>query len=211
MSIEQMLLYSLVIFSVSIVPGPSMMLAFRDGAMYQVTGTFPSAFGNMVASLLQALVAFLAFHSIVLLTPQAQDIIQIVGALFICYIGYIFVRNGRKMRLNTEANNKTNFRSKKRRFMEGFLIALFNPKAILFFVALFPQFTDEAQIQSLPDLLQTFTPIGLIALLCFMIYGALGQFSRNILNDVKLFGTVIPAFGVVMIIITLYVSVSYFL
>lgn len=208
---EQILLYSLVIFSVSIVPGPSMMLAFRDGAMYRIAGTFPSAFGNMVASLVQALIAFLVFHSIVSVTPQAQGVIQVIGACFICYIGYVFIKDGRRMRLHTEGSGTSAFRSRNRRFMEGFLIALFNPKAIVFFVALFPQFTSEMQIGSLPDLIQTFAPIGLIALLCFLIYGILGQFSRVLLDDARFFGTIVPLLGAVMIAITLYVSVSYVL
>jgi threonine/homoserine/homoserine lactone efflux protein len=211
MSIEQIWLYSLVIFSVSIVPGPSMILAFRDGAMYQIIGAFPSAFGNMVASLFQAVIALLVFHSIVSVTPQAQGIIQLIGACFICYIGYIFIKDGKKMRLHAEESGKSVFRSKNRRFMEGFLIAFFNPKAIIFFVALFPQFTNDVQIYSLLDLFQTFVPIGLIALLCFLIYSALGQFSRIVMDDAKIFGTIVPILGVMMILITLYMSASYFL
>ncbi len=210
MSLEQLLLYIFIIFSVSIVPGPSMMLAFRDGALYQIIGTLPSALGNMLASLIQALSAFLIFHSVVALTPEVQGIVQIIGACFICYIGYLFIKDGRKMRLTSEGATLVQ-QPVTRRFMEGFFIALFNPKAILFFVALFPQFTNDVDMGRLADILKTFSPIGIVALSCFLIYGMLGKFSRNMLDDAKLFGIVVPILGGAMIAITLYISASYFL
>ena len=187
------------------------MLAFRDGAMYQLAGTLPSAMGNMIASLIQPLIAFLVFHSILSVTPQAQVIIQVIGACFICYIGYVFIRDGRKMRIEAQEGRESAAQPKHHRFMQGFLIAFFNPKAILFFVALFPQFTNEMQIGSLPDLVQTFVPIGLVALLCFLSYGLLGQFSRFVMDDVKFFGMIVPGLGAAMIAITLYMSLSIFL
>ncbi len=207
MSVEQILLYSLVIFSVSIVPGPSTMLAFRDGAAYNVIGTMPSALGNMVASLVQALIALLMLRSIFEMSPDFLSAVQYIGAAFICYIGFIFIRDGRRMRIGAGKDIRTPIRSEKRRFADGFLVAFFNPKAVLFFVALFPQFTGNMRIRTVLDLMQVFAPIGLIAVFCFMLYGVLGQFSRAILDEETIFGTIVPIMGAGMILITVYVSV----
>ena len=209
MSSYDVIIYSYVIFSVSIVPGPSMMLAFKEGATYKITGTMPAALGNMTESLLQATIAFLAFHSILSITPQAQSIIQILGAGFICYIGYVFIRNGRDMQID-DVELASRQISAHRRFFAGFVVAFFNPKAIMFFIALFPQFTSDMQVGSLTDLLQTFIPIGLVALLCFMIYGFLGQSSRILFDEKKVFSIVIPLLGALMIVTAVFITVRHF-
>lgn len=187
-----------------------MMLAFKEGAAYNWAGTIPAALGNTTASLIQAAIAFLAFHSILSVSPQAQSIIQVLGAVFICYIGYVFIRDGRHMQID-DAGVVMKHTLAYRRFLTGFGIAFFNPKAIMFFIALFPQFTSELQIGSLPDMVQTFVPIGLVALLCFMIYGMIGQSSRRIFDDNKVFGVVIPAIGALMIVTTVFVTVRHFI
>jgi len=209
MSYYDVIIYSYVIFSVSIIPGPSMMLAFKEGAAYNLIGTIPAALGNMVASLSQAAIAFLAFHSIASVSPQAQSIIQALGAVFICYIGYVFIRNGRHMQIS-DAGSVVRQALVYRRFLTGFGIAFFNPKAIMFFIALFPQFTSDININSLSEMLKIFLPVGLVALLCFMTYGMMGQSSRKIFDDKKVFGVVIPLIGALMIVTTGFVTARHF-
>ncbi|KZK87732.1 leucine export protein LeuE [Pseudovibrio sp. W64] len=194
MSADQLILYCIAIFSVSIIPGPSMALAFAEGARGGVNRVVPLALGNVTASLGQALIAFFAFRSVVSLEPRVLLTVQAVGALYIAYIGYIFIRHGSSFRLDTAGPEKQLSKATEG-FQTGFLIAFFNPKAILFFVALFPQFVNSEIVASVGALSSVFLPIGLIALICFLAYGFLGQLSLQVFDESKVFNWIVPGLG----------------
>ena len=205
MTLYELALYSLVIFSVSIVPGPSMLLAFTEGATGRINGALPAALGNMLATLVQGTVAFLAFRSIASLSQDVLLAIQILGAAYIAYVGVIFVNSRNSVRLS-DSEVGLRSRNTSSRFRDGFLVALLNPKAILFFIALFPQFTSSVDGNSLLGLVAVFAPISLIALICFLLYSLAGQSSALFLSNQQIFSIIVPIMGV-LLIVTATVSV----
>ncbi|MQX38537.1 LysE family translocator [Roseospira navarrensis] len=198
MTHELLFLYCLTIFSVSIVPGPSMILAFSEGMMRGTLGALPAALGNMVASLTQALLAYAAFQSLMSLGPGVLTLLQIVGAVFIGYIGYLFLTSGANGGLD-EGDATLLSRPPVLRFADGFVVAFFNPKAILFFVALYPSFVGGAATLTATHALFVFVPIGTIALTCFALYSVAGQFSGAALTGRTALGRVIPGLGAVLL------------
>ncbi|KAA5603897.1 LysE family translocator [Roseospira marina] len=195
---DLLFLYCLTIFSVSIVPGPSMILAFSEGMMRGTLGAVPAALGNMVASLTQALLAYAAFQSLMTLGPDVLTLLQIVGAMFIAYIGVAFLRSSSKDGLD-HVDAKLLGRSPWLRFADGFIIAFFNPKAIMFFVALYPSFVGGYTYISASHIMYIFIPIGTIALTCFAMYSMAGQYSGAALKGKNAFGRVIPFLGAVLV------------
>ncbi len=198
MDIEYILLYSSVIFAVSIVPGPSMALAFTEGVAHKMQGVIPAALGNVVASLIQAIIAYLVFKSVVSLNENFVLFIQIIGAAYISYIGYIFIKNSEHLSLLEEAEDKYEF-GYISNFRTGFLVAFFNPKAILFFVAIFPQFIDGSDVGIIGEIAYIFVPIGSVAFICFMIYGACGAASLRVLKNTIVIKYIIRLLGGLLI------------
>ena len=199
MNPEQIILYCIAIFAVSIVPGPSMALAFAEGAKGGMNGALPAAFGNLTASLGQATIAFFVFRSVISLRQDLLLAMQGIGAIYIAYVGYVFIRHVGSFRLECEERESDPAR-RALQFQSGFLIAFFNPKAILFFAALFPQFVSAGVVASPDYLISVFLPIGSIALLCFLTYGYLGHVSVRIFDDGKVFRLFVPASGVFLVI-----------
>jgi len=68
-------------------------------------------------------------------------ILKIVGAIYLIYLG---VRQWRAKDnfFKTSSENEISAMGNRKFFIQGLLVALSNPKAILFFTALFPQFID---------------------------------------------------------------------
>ena len=63
-------------------------------------------------------------------------------------------------------------------FIEGFFIAISNPKGILFFTALFPQFIS-LENASISTFMIIFTTLGIVAFGCYMLYAVFGvQLNR---------------------------------
>ncbi len=199
MNIEQILLYSSVIFAISIVPGPSMVFAFTQGISHKLQGVIPAALGNVFASLTQAMIAYLAFKSFISINDYFLLIIQLFGAAYISYIGYIFIRYSDQFSLRDDQINTYKI-GLFARFKTGFLIAFFNPKAILFFIAIFPQFISNTNMGISAEVLYIFMPIASIAFICFMIYGFFGSASIKFFTNKDLIKYLIQILGVLLII-----------
>ncbi|WP_269584433.1 LysE family translocator [Roseibium sp. Sym1] len=202
MSIEEFVLYCVAIFAVSIIPGPSMALAFSEGTKGGMTATVPAALGNVAASLGQGTIAYLVFRSIISLEPQILQGVQAVGALYIAYVGSVFIRHGNRFYLEADRPGDSPLLHAAR-FRMGFLVAFFNPKAILFFVALFPQFVQSTAVSSPGYLGAVFAPIAFIALVCFLAYGYLGQISLRIFEKGKMSRWIIPGLGICLMLTAL--------
>ena len=64
-------------------------------------------------------------------------------------------------------------KGKDRLFLDGFVIAVGNPKGILFFTALFPQFIDISSA-TVGTFMIVFATLGIVAFGCYMLYAVCG-------------------------------------
>lgn len=70
-------------------------------------------------------------------------VVQFLGAFFLLYLSFIIIKGSI---VEKKANhNVINIDSEKNRFIEGFLIAILNPKIAVFFLSLFSQFLSSEQ------------------------------------------------------------------
>ena len=70
-------------------------------------------------------------------------VVQFLGAFFLLYLSFIIIK-GSIVEKKT-SHNVINTDSEKNRFIEGFLIAILNPKIAVFFLSLFSQFLSSEQ------------------------------------------------------------------
>ena len=174
MSLEFLLLYVTTVFVASIIPGPSMLLALTHGMKYGARRTVASAAGNVTASLLQAGVSIAGLGAILLASESVFLVVKWVGAVYLVYLGVSMWRSA-ETNLDVQNGAKRNASiSLARMFSQAFLVAAGNPKAIVFFTALFPQFLDPSAAQ-IPQAIILLTTLAAIAFVCFMIYATGGE------------------------------------
>ena len=89
------------------------------------------------------------------------------------YLGLDIWRSGPMAFEPVHHGNPSEDASFGRRFSQGFYVAAANPKALVFFSALFPHFIDTMG-SPLSQYLLLVVPLGFIAFVCMMIY-ALGS------------------------------------
>ena len=70
-------------------------------------------------------------------------VVQFLGAFFLLYLSFLIIK-GSIVEKKT-SHNAINIDSEKNRFIEGFLIAILNPKIAVFFLSLFSQFLSSEQ------------------------------------------------------------------
>ena len=183
MSLEFWLLYALTVFLASISPGPSMLLALTHGMKYGARRTMATAAGNVVASLLQAAVSIAGLGAVLTLSDSVFAVVRWLGAGYLIYLGIVTWRSSSLMQAGEEDGAPGPVLTLRSMFLRSFFVAVGNPKAIIFFTALFPQIVGSG-VRHFTEVSILFATLALIAFLCFMLYATAGQrilglFSRR--------------------------------
>lgn len=173
MSFEFWFLYVSTVFVASIIPGPSMILALTHGIKHGTKKTLYTAAGNTTASLLQASLAILGLGVLLQSSLTLFLAVKYLGAAYLIYLGFKLFRSGNFEIHAQDEQTSANAQGKKM-FNEAFFIALANPKAVVFFTALFPQFlnTQTGGIVQYSILLSS---LAVVAFLCMMLYAVSGK------------------------------------
>ena len=124
----------------TLTPEPSVLLATANSMKYGIKKTNGTILGDLSANLLQIILASAGLASIVISSGELFQIIKWFGVGYLIYIGIRKIISVPKIELIKEnSKNKSFFNL----FTEGFLMSAANPKAIVFFAALFPLFINE--------------------------------------------------------------------
>ena len=137
MEIKSLIILSFVCAMGAISPGPSLAVVIRNtisGGRFQgvMTGV-----GHGIGLGIYAFIAVMGLSSILLSNENIFIILQWVGALLLIWIAFNMIKS------TPSQSSETYNNSGRRGFFEGFMIAFFNPKILVFFVAIFAQFIND--------------------------------------------------------------------
>ena len=137
-------MFALTVCVVSATPGPNMLLAMTHGIHYGVKYTLTTCLGLMTALAVIMLVSAAGLGALLATSTFVFSLIKYIGTAYLIYLG---IRTWRAIPRSIEEKSArdTHYPAASHRFYTGFLVAISNPKAFLFFVALFPQFMDTTQ------------------------------------------------------------------
>ena len=160
---ERLAAFALVTGMTSLVPGPSMLFvlgqAIRRGARSGAAALAGLQFGYIVWWLLAAL----GLGTLAAAFPLAFRVLAIGGALYLAWLGVQALRHaGRAAEDGADAARPPT----RHAFRDGILVAIGNPKSLIYIVALLPPFVD-ARAPVVPQLV-------VLALLAMAIDVALG-------------------------------------
>jgi threonine/homoserine/homoserine lactone efflux protein len=162
------------VFIASIIPGPSMLLALTHGMQYGAKKTIASALGNMTVTVVQASISIAGLSTILIASETIFYLIKWVGAAYLVYIGISILFSSKMSLSPSDFSNPVELSSLRKMYLQAAFVTAGNPKAIVFFSAIFPQFIDA----DLGYIFQSCVLLGLgafIAFGCFMIYAISGQ------------------------------------
>lgn len=142
MSLNVWLAYLTAVFFISGTPGPNMLLAMTHGIHHGLEKTFSTMLGLLAGLAVILSVSLGGLGAVLLASSHAFELIKYVGAIYLIYLG---IKTWRAADGTLETDGRPDADSAWARFRIGVLVALSNPKAILFGVAFFPQFLDPQQ------------------------------------------------------------------
>jgi threonine/homoserine/homoserine lactone efflux protein len=126
-------------FILVVVPGPSVLFVISRGVALGRKAAVLTVLGNEIGLLLQVLLVAAGIGSLVERSVVAYEVLRVVGAAYIVYLGIQALRHRRSL---STVLDVTATRSSRHIVREGFIVGITNPKAIVFFTAVLPQFVD---------------------------------------------------------------------
>jgi threonine/homoserine/homoserine lactone efflux protein len=137
--LSHLIAFALAAFAIIIIPGPSVLFVIGRSISLGRRGGLLSVLGNELGGI--PLVAAVAFGvgTIVSESILVFSIVKIAGALYLAYLGVQTIRHRNDETARTAEAPVT---SSRRIVLQGFLVGITNPKTIVFFVAVLPQFVD---------------------------------------------------------------------
>jgi homoserine/homoserine lactone efflux protein len=163
-------------------PGPGVLLAISNSVAVGPRHTMFSSLGNAAGLFIVSGAATAGMGALLAVSASAFLAVKLVGAGYLVYLGIKQWRSA-PLRLDAAAspNQPTTPRSL---FLQGLGVAVTNPKAILFFTALFPQFLVPGVSLVLQTVLLTATFTAL-ALVSHAFYVGLFRTLRRLLTEAR--------------------------
>ena len=129
--------FALAALVLGLTPGPNMAYCVSR-TLYQgrVAGLVSLA-GILAAYGVHVMATALGLSAVLLASPAAFEVIKFAGAAYLLYLAWLLLRPGAAASLALRGLKPARTSAL---FCMGFLINLLNPKAVLFYVALLPQF-----------------------------------------------------------------------
>lgn len=144
-----------------VVPGPTIALVVARSLSGGRRVALPLVLGVGLGDLVAATLALAGAGALLAASATAFTIVKVAGALYLVWLGIaLFLAEPTP----PSADDGTARASAWPAFRDGFLVTVFNPKGILFFVAFVPQFirTDGDYAAQAVFFVLTFTALGML-------------------------------------------------
>ena len=141
---------------ISVSPGAGAIASMSSGLNYGFKRGYWNAFGLQLALLVQIGVVAAGAGVLFATTPWAFLIVKWFGVLYLVYLAYLqWTAPAQSIDIQNDLPNK----SRSKLVLYGFLVNMSNPKAIVFLLAVLPQFLDLSKPQWIQYLIMAATMI----------------------------------------------------
>ena len=139
MALELWLAYLVVSFLFAITPGPAVLLTAGQAISRGFGAGFAVVLGTQAGNLVYFVLSAVGIGAILVTSETAFTIVKYVGAAYLIWLGARTMWNARHA---MEPGPPARVPIWQHPFMQGLVNQLANPKSILFWGAMFPQFVD---------------------------------------------------------------------
>src|SRR5690606_27867800 len=127
-------------FILAITPGPGVLYIVTRSLVQGRRSGLLSVFGVALGNLGNAFIASVGLAALFAVSSLAFLVVKYLGAIYLVYLGIRMLRASAATGVAAVAPAT----SSRRVFLEGFIVALLNPKTAVFFAAFLPQFVDPS-------------------------------------------------------------------
>ena len=140
-SVEHLLTFAAAAFAIIVVPGPSVLFIISRGVVLGRRAALATVAGNAAGLAVQVTAVAAGLGAVVERFVAVFTVMKLAGAGYLVWLGIKAIRN--RHALGASIGMPIEPRSVRRILREGFIVGVSNPKSVLLFVAILPQFVDR--------------------------------------------------------------------
>jgi homoserine/homoserine lactone efflux protein len=181
MSIESWIIYLVLVIAATATPGPAVLFIVSSSTLYGWKKATYAALGNVIGLFCMGIIAIAGLGAILNTSVACFNILKYSGAAYLVYLGFKLVYNKNSNLSSFKKQISLSEISSHKLFFQALLVAISNPKAIVFLTALLPQFIN-VEGALLPQFAILIATLMFFSFFFLMLYSLLVQRFQGWLN-----------------------------
>ena len=178
LSVDRLAAFAAVSLLLIVIPGPSVLFVVGRALAHGRRTALLSVLGNTVGAYVLVVAVSLGVGPLVERSVLLFTALKLAGAAYLVFLGVKAIRHRGSLREAFEADAPPP-RGGPRTVWEGFVVGVANPKTMVFFAAVLPQFTDRADGRVTLQLLLLGLVFTAIALVSDSLWGLVAATARS--------------------------------
>jgi len=174
---DHLLAFVLIAVVLILVPGPSVLFVVTRSLTLGRKAGLATVVGNAAGVYVQVIAVALGIGALVQESIHVFTAVKLVGAAYLVYLGITTLRHRRELLAALDA--PVHPKLARRILADAFVVGIFNPKVIVFFMAILPQFADRSAGNVPVQLLALGAIFCLIALVCDSMWALAAGAARS--------------------------------
>jgi len=200
--------YCIAAVIIVLAPGPSVLFVLARAIAWGRATAIATVVGNVTGAFSLSVVVAVGLGPILQRSELAFIAVQVLGGFYLVYLGIVAIKHS-QIHASDMTNQGDVRPSKWRSMREGFWVGALNPKGMVFFAAILPQFVDREAGKVTSQLILMGAIFAVIALFSDGTWGILAGTIRNWLaTEIKRLVFMRMTGGIVMIILGLLTLLS---
>jgi len=146
--VDHLAAFTITAFALIVVPGPSVLFVIGRALVLGRRGAFATVIGNAIGEYVQVMAVAFGIGAIVERSIVVYTVIKLAGAGYLIFLGIQAIRHRRALAAAVDSVRSAAATDRpaglRRALREGFVVGLGNPKSVVFFAAMLPQFVDAS-------------------------------------------------------------------
>ncbi|RNG34317.1 LysE family translocator [Streptomyces botrytidirepellens] len=143
-STESILAFAAMSLLVIVIPGPSVLFVIGRALAHGRRTALATVLGNLVGSYLLVIAVAWGLGALVESSATVFMGVKLAGAAYLVYLGVQAFRHRKEMRAGDMEAPAGERRGDLRTILDGIFVGVTNPKGVVFFAAVLPQFVDHS-------------------------------------------------------------------
>ncbi|CAM4235916.1 LysE family translocator [Jeotgalicoccus halotolerans] len=143
---NELISYILVVTVLTVMPGADSMIVMKNTLVYQKSAGRMTVFGILAGHFLWIVVSILGLAVIITNSPLLFNIVKYMGAAYLIYIGvksFMAKTLVSASYLDNAGDEETKSNGLRSSYMNGFISNILNPKVLIFYITILPQFVVQ--------------------------------------------------------------------
>ncbi|MER7082917.1 Threonine/homoserine/homoserine lactone efflux protein [Saccharopolyspora kobensis] len=174
---DRLLAFAAMSFLLIVIPGPSVLFVVGRALAQGRRAALTTVLGNTLGAYVLVVAVAFGVGAIVERSALVFTALKLVGAAYLVHLGIKAIRQRKS--LHAELAGGGPGRGGLRTLWEGFAVGVANPKTMVFFAAVLPQFVDREQGGVAVQMLLLGLLFNVIAVICDAVWGLAAATARD--------------------------------